>query len=141
MSPIVAAIQKGRHWLDRFTRLEYRKTFAEYVKTHWERCRPQLEEYRDNPAALAEQILDELEADRKKIRFWNRGAEIFDEKQTVIKYLCPMLLQKGEEEFARSLRDAWCRRWPKDPLEIASYEELDRSFVNVILGITLKNDR
>ena len=96
MSPIVAAIQKGRHWLDRFTRLEYRKTFAEYVKTHWERCRPQLEEYRDNPAALAEQILDELEADRKKIRFWNRGAEIFDEKQTVIKYLCPMLLQKGE---------------------------------------------
>lgn len=141
MSPITAAIQKGRRWLDRFTRWEYRKAFPEYVNTHWEACRLQLEEHRNNPEALAEQVLDQLADGRKKMRLWNRGAEIFDEKQTVIKYLCPMLLQKGEEEFARQLRAAWCRRWPKDPFEIAGFEELDKSFVNVIMGITLKNDR
>lgn len=141
MSPIVAAIQKGRRWLDRFTRWEYRKAFPEYVQTHWERCRRQLEEHRDDPAALAEQVLDELEDSRKKMRFWNRGADIFDEKQTVIKYLCPMLLQEHEEAFACALRDAWCQRWPRDPFEIAGFEELNRSFVNVIMGITLKDEK
>ena len=141
MTPIVSAIRSGRHWLDRFTRFDYRKAFKEYTAAYWESCRVQLDAGREDLTALAEQVIRELEEGHRKARFWDRGTIRFDEKQTVIKYFCPMLLDKGEEAFAKELQEAWSRRWPKDGFGIASYEDLYRSFVNVIMGVTLKNDR
>ncbi len=83
-------------------------------------------------------MLDELEAGRKTQRLWNRGARRFDEKQTVVKYLTP-LLREGERAFSDCLHSAWCERWPKDPYEQASVEELRKGFQNIILGITFKS--
>ena len=141
MSAIAAAIRNGRCWLDRFTRWDYRKAFADYTRANWEPCRAELEENRTDPAALADSVLRELEEGHRKARFWNRSTVRFDEKQTIIKYLCPMLLAHGEEDFAKALQEAWSGRWPKDGFGIASYEDLDKSFLNVIMGITLKDDR
>ena len=141
MSSIVSAIRSSRQWLDRFTRWDYRKAFRDYTDTYWEPCRIQLDERREDLASLAEQVVRELEEGHRKARFWNRATLRFDEKQIIIKYLCPMLLANGEEDFVKNLQEAWSRRWPKDSFGIASYEDLDKSFVNVIMGITLKNDR
>ena len=129
--PLTAAIQNGRPWLDRFTRLEYRKAFRAYMDQYGQDCLALIQNAQD-PEALAEEVLGELEAGRKKLRFWNRGERIFDEKQTVIKYFAPMLLQQGDEAFAEQFRQAWSRRWPKDSYEHATFEQLNKSFVNVI---------
>ena len=138
-SPITAAIQEGRPYLDRFMRREYEKAFRAYEKAYWGPCLQALDAAREDLPALAEQVLDELQEGRRRTRFWNRGAQSFDEKHTVIKYLAPMLLEHGEEAFAQLLKDAWCHRWPKDPYEQTSFGELRKGFVNVILGIQLKD--
>ena len=141
MSALTAAIQKGKAWLNCFTRREYTKAFTEYMATYGEACRAEIEGARENLPALAEAVLDELEAGRKKEWFWNRGVQSFDEKHTVVKFLTPMLLQLGEADFSQCLCEAWRSRWPKDPYGQASYEELLDGFQNVILGITLKNKK
>ena len=138
---LVSAIQSGRPWLDRFTRREYEKAFREYTGTYADLCLAEIEASRDALPALAEAVLDGLEAGRKKQRFWNRGAQSFDEKHTVVKYLTPMLLQQGEAAFSDCLHAAWCRRWPKDDYGQASFEELRDGFQNVILGITFKEKK
>lgn len=138
-SAICAAIREGRPYLDRFTRREYAKAFRAYEKAYWERCREELDENREKLPELASRVLDELEEGRRRTRFWNRGAQIFDEKQSVIKYLAPMLLEHGEDLFAECLRDAWCSRWPRDTYEHTTFEALREAFVNVILGIQLKD--
>lgn len=137
MSAIGSAIREGRPWVDRFTRREYAKAFRSYVDTYWEACHAEISAAGDGLPALAEAVIDELEEGRRRTRFWNRGAQAFDEKHTVIKYFVPMLLQRGEDSFAECLREAWCRRWPKDPYAQATYEELQKGFVNVIMGIQL----
>ncbi len=141
MSPIVSAICNGRQWLERFTRWDYRKAFRDYTETFWASCLVQLDAGREDLTALAEQVIRELEEGHRKARFWNRSTLRFDEKQTIIKYFCPMLLAHGEDDFAKTLQEAWSRRWPKEGFGIASYEDLDKSFLNVIMGITLKDDR
>ena len=83
--PLVAAIQNGKLWLDRFTRREYAKAFRAYMEQYGKSCLALIQNT-DDPAALAEQTLDELEAGRKKLRFWTRGATVFNEKQTVDPY-------------------------------------------------------
>ena len=137
-TPLASAIQEGRPWLDRFTRREYAKAFRAYVDAYGNDCHAQIETAAD-PAELAEALLDELAQGRKQERFWNRGAKVFDEKQVVIKYFTPMLLQQGDEAFAEQFRQAWISRWPKDSYEHATFEQLNKSFVNVILGITIPN--
>lgn len=138
-SALAAAIRDGRPWLDRFTRREYEKAFRSYVQTYAHACRKEIEEAGDALPALAEALLDELEEGRRRTRFWNRSTQSFDEKQTVIKYFVPMLLEQGDAAFACCLHEAWCRRWPRDSYEQASFEELRKGFVNVILGITFKD--
>ena len=134
-SPIASAIREGRPWLDRFTRREYEKAFRSYVDTYGAACQAEIASA--DPQVLAEAVLDELAEGRKNTRFWNRGAHAFDEQQTVIKYLTPMLLELGEESFSNYFHDAWCRRWPKDCYQQANFEHLRKGFVNVILGIRI----
>ncbi len=137
-SPLSAAIQNGQFWLNHFTRREYEKAFHAYMDQFSKDCLTLIQST-DDPTALAETVLGELEAGRKNARFWNRSEVIFNEKQTVIKYFAPMLLELGCQEFAEVFRSAWNRRWPKDPYEHATFEQLNKSFVNVILGITMPN--
>lgn len=136
---LASAIREGRPWLDRFTRREYGKAFKSYVQTYSLSCRNEIEAAGDQLPALAEAVLDALEEGRKRTRFWNRGAQVFDEKQVVIKYFVPMLLEQGDQAFADCLHAAWCRRWPNDTFEQASFSQLHDGFVNVILGITLRD--
>lgn len=137
-SPLVAAIEDSHPWLDRFTRREYAKAFRGYVQIHGDACLSLIRSAADT-MILAEETLDQLEAERKKLRFWNRSGIVFDQKQTLIKFFAPMLLQLGCEEFADALKTAWNNRWPKDPYDHATFEQLNGSFVNVILGITVPN--
>lgn len=140
MSSVLAeAIQKGRPWLDQFTRREYEKAFRSYVQVYGSPCHGEITKAADALPALAESVLDELEEGRKRIRFWNRSTQVFDEQQTVIKYFTPMLLEQGDTAFADCLHDAWCRRWTKYAYEQASFEQLRKGFVNVILGITMRD--
>ena len=83
-------------------------------------------------------LLREWRAYRRRYFGAERGAQRFDEKSTVVKYLTPMLLQQGEAAFSDRLHEAWLRRWPKDDYGQASFEELLDGFQNVILGITFK---
>lgn len=138
---LVSAIRDGRPWLDRFTRREYAKAFREYTLTYAEGCLAEIEASREALDALAEAVLDGLEAGRGKLRLWERGAQRFDEKSTVVKYLTPMLLQQGESAFSDCLHEAWLRRWPKDEYGQASFEELLDGFQNVILGFTFKQKK
>ena len=138
-SALAAAIREGRPWLDRFTRREYEKAFCAYMETYGEPCRREIEEVGDALPALAEALLTELEEGRRRAHFWNRGTQAFDEKQTVVKYFVPMLLELDQSAFADCLHEAWYRRWPTDGYEQASYEKLRKGFVNVILGITFKD--
>ena len=90
--------------------------------------------------ALAEQLLDVLEAGWKRQRPWNRGMVQAREKQMLVTYLSPMLLGLEEpmcRELAEQLRDAWNARRPKDAYDITSYARLQEGFRNVILGIDL----
>lgn len=136
-SPLATAIQDGKPWLDRFTRREYEKAFRAYVDTYGATSHKQIEEAGEALSALAEAILDELEENRKHARFWNRGSLSFDQQQMVIKYCVPMLLEQGDEAFVNCFHEAWCRRWPKERFQTATYEQLRKGFVNVIMGIMI----
>ena len=57
MNPFVSAIRDGRRWLDRFTRLDYRKAFRDYTDFYWEPCHAQLDAAGEDLAALAEQTV------------------------------------------------------------------------------------
>lgn len=140
---LLAAIQTGRTWLDRFTRRGYPEAFREYT----ERFGPAyLEAVRSAGGeetalqALADEVLDGLEAGWKRQRFWNRSSVMVNEKQMMVDYLTPMLLEQGETDcprFAEVLRDRWATRWPKDAYSMATYAKLRSGFRYSILGIDL----
>ena len=144
-SELLAAIQTGRTWLDRFTRRGYPKAFPEYRA----RFAPAYGEAvlgtgGDEAAlqALAEELLDGLAEGWKRQRIWNRAAVKVNEKQMMVDYLSPMLLgMEGTDcpRFAKVLRDCWEARWPKDPYFIVPYEQIAGGFRNSILGIDLAN--
>lgn len=140
-SQLASAIRDGRPWLDQFTRREYEKAFRSYMQTYAQACHSEIESAGDELPALAEAVLDELVEGRKRTRFWSRSALIFDEKQVVIKYFVPMLLEQGDEAFANCFHEAWCRRWPNNVYEQASFTQLLDGFVNVIMGITFQNKK
>ncbi|MBR1689776.1 MAG: hypothetical protein IJ713_03265 [Oscillibacter sp.] len=139
MSGLLNAIRPGKPWLDRFTRRDYEEAFREYGDRFAPLFRTALEE--TAPDALAVSLLDGLEEARRKTRLWDRSVERVSEKQMMVVYLSPMLLQQGWEALARSLREEWCRRWPKDPYDIAPYDVLRYGFRSRILGIDLPDRR
>ena len=140
---LCAAVQEAPVYLDRFDRRHYDEAFREYV----ERFGPAyLEAGRETGGdeealtALAESILDRLEAGWKRRRFWDRSAVRANEKQMVVAYLSPMLL--GLEEptclcLAKTLRDRWTARWPKDGYGIAPFTKIQAGFRYAIAGIDL----
>ena len=90
---LLAAVQTGREWMDRFTRKEYTRAFREYTQRfgplYMEAVRAAGEK---GLGALAGSLLDGLEEGWKRQRFWNRAAVRTTEKQMMVTYLSPMLL-------------------------------------------------
>ncbi|WP_295581895.1 hypothetical protein [uncultured Oscillibacter sp.] len=139
---LLAAVRGSRVWLKNFQRREYRDAFRSYT----ERFGPpyMAEAERRGEAglpALAEELLDALEAGWKRSRLWDRGALRAGEKQMVVVYLTPMLLgleSPGCRRLAELLQAAWQERWPRDGYRTASYEEIQSGFRNTIMGFEIR---
>ena len=136
----MAAAVRETAYLSRFDRHQYEKAFGEYK----ERFGPlYAEAIRAAGEAglpdLASSLVEELEAGWRRQRIWNRTSVQLNEKQMVVAYLSPMLIElEGEPQglaFAKALRDAWAARRPKDAYRIAAYRQLSSGFRNTILGI------
>ena len=134
---LLAAVQNGRPWLDRFTRPDYPKAFAEYARRFGPLYRAAIADAGERPAELAAEIVDALAMERTRERFWNRTARAMDEKRMAVAYLSPMLAEQGDGAFAEALRDAWAARWPRDAYRTTTYDKLRRSFRNTYLGFDL----
>ena len=112
VEPLLAAIQDGKPWMNRFTGKGYGRAFEEYCARFGPLCREvALREGEEGLSALAEVLLDGLETG------WRR------------RRLCAPLAEK--------LREGWAARWPKDAYQTATKKELQRGFRNSILGIPL----
>ena len=143
-SELCAAVWEAPDWLPRFRRQEYPQVFQEYQKRFAPLYAQAVEETEGDLTALeglANDILDELEAGWKRRRFWNRTAVRVEEKQVIVSYLSPMLLELPDPlcgRLAGMLRQGWADRWPKDAYQITTFEVLQKGFRNSILGIDLE---
>lgn len=142
-SELCAAVWEAPDWLPRFRRQEYPQAFQEYQKRFAPLYAQAVEDTEGDLTALeglANDILDELEAGWKRRRFWNRTAVRVEEKQVIVSYLSPMLLELPDPmcgRLAGMLRQGWADRWPKDAYQITTFEVLQKGFRNSILGIEL----
>lgn len=142
---LLAAIQTGRTWLDRFTRRDYPEAFKEYTTRFGPAYLEAVRSAAGDETALrtlADELLDGLEAGWRRQRFWNRSSVMVNEKQMMVDYLTPMLLERTETDcprFAALLRERWAARWPKDGYSTATYAQLRGGFRYSILGIDLAN--
>lgn len=142
---LLAAIQTGRTWLDRFTRRDYPKAFKEYTAQFGPAYLEAVQAAGGDETALqalADEVLDGLETGWKRQRFWNRSSVTVNEKQMIVDYLTPMLLEQAETDcprFAALLQERWAVRWPKDGYGTATYAQLLGGFRYSILGIDLAN--
>ena len=142
-SELCAAVWEAPDWLPRFERREYPQAFQEYQRRFAPLFAQAVGETEGDLTALeglANDILNELEAGWKRRRFWNRGAVRVEEKQVVVGFLSPMLLEEPDPlcgRLAGMLRQGWADRWPKDAYQITTFEVLQKGFRNSILGIEL----
>ena len=142
-SELCAAVWEAPDWLARFRRREYPQAFQEYQERFGSLYAQAVEETEGDLTALeglANAILDELEAGWKRRRFWDRSAARVEEKQMIVDFLSPMLLEEPEllcGRLAGMLRQGWADRWPKDAYQITTFEVLQKGFRNSILGIDL----
>ena len=84
-------------------------------------------------------MLDALER-RWKRRWLGRGALMVDERQMIVSFLSPMLLEQPDARCGRlagMLRQRWADRWPKQAYYITTYEVLRTGFRTAIMGIDL----
>ena len=140
---LCAAVQAAKEWLPRFRKNEYAKAMREYRECFGPAYVRAVKETEGDLAKLedlANCILDELEAGLKRRRFWDRSAVRVEEKQMIVDFLSPMLLEEPEPlcgRLAGMLRQGWADRWPKDAYQITTFEVLQKGFRNTILGIDL----
>lgn len=111
---LLAALTDNGKWLEGFTRLGYESTFREYCGRFTPDYLAAVREAGESGLpALADSLLDALEAQWKQARFWNRTTVRGETKQVVVGYLTPMLMTDRElRPFAGVLRDRWNLRWP-----------------------------
>ena len=141
---LCAAVWEAKDWLPRFRRNEYAKALREYQECFGPLYACAVAETEGDLTALealANDILDALEAAWKRRGFWNRGAVRVEEKQAIVNFLSPMLLDQPDPlcgRLAGMLRQGWAERWPKDSYQITTAEVLQKGFRNSILGIDLE---
>lgn len=133
---LMAALADSSEWLSRFTRLDYEPAFREYCGRFLPDYRQAAEEAgADGLPALADALLDAMEARWKTVRFWDRTAFRTDMKQVVVAYLTPMLLTESAlRPLAAALRDGWRSRWPKDAYHAAGFDTIRAGFKRKIMG-------
>lgn len=136
---LLAAIQDGKPWLDRFTGKEYNQAFGEYR----ERFAPLYREAvlsagEEELAALAEVLLDGLAEGWAEQRPWNRSLARMNDKQVLVCYLSPMLMEDPAcAVLAEKLREGWAERWPKEAYQTASREKIRKGFRPSLWGFPL----
>ena len=145
MSPerLCTALQNAAFWLPRFRLKSYPAAFEEYCREFGPLFEEALSQCGEDTQALAESLLDEIEALWKKERPWNRSAVRADTKQMLVDYLSPMLLsleKPGGAELCKALREGWTARRPRDPYLIASFEGLQKGFKNALMGIEIQRE-
>lgn len=135
----LAGAVRETEYLKLFDRHQYDKAFREYSERFGGLYAQAI---RDAGEAglpeLAQALMEELEAGWRRQRIWNRTSVQISEKQMMVAYLSPMLLELEEPlgiAFAKTLRDVWGARRPKDPYRIASRKKLSSGFHNTIMGI------
>jgi len=139
ISALLAAIQNGKPWLDRFTGKEYDKALDEYRKRFGPLYREAVSSAGEaGTAALAEALLDGLEAGWAKERPWNRSLVRINDRQMIVCYLSPMLLEDPDcAPLAEALRAGWAERRPKEAYQTAPAAKLQKGFRPSIFGIPL----
>lgn len=140
---LCAAVQAPKEWMRGFNRREYPGIFRKYRETYGpvyaaavRGCEGDLEKLE----RLADDILDGLENGWKRQRFWNRTAARTDERQMVIVFLSPMLMEESDPmcgRLAGMLRQRWADRWPRDEYHLTTFEVIQGGFRNAIFGIDL----
>lgn len=136
VEPLLPAIQEAKPWLALFRKADYPGAFREYRETYGEAYEQALREM--EPEALAEELLDALEAGWRHRRPWNRSVVRMNEKQMIVVYLTPMLLESGAEEqeaLAEALQRAWSARRPREGYTLGRFETLQGGFKTAIMGI------
>ena len=140
---LCAAVWEAKEWLPRFQRQEYSRAFREYQKRFaplYAQAVGETEGDLERLKALADEILDALKSGWDRQHFWNRSAVRVEEKQMIVDFLSPMLLEEPDPlcgRLAGMLRQGWADRWPKDAYQITTFEILQNGFRNSILGIDL----
>ena len=140
---LCAAVENGRKWLDLFRLRTFPEAFQSYMKEYGPVYRQALAETGEDEVALqalAEEMLNTLEAGWKRLRIWNRSTARMDVKQMIVDYLSPMLLEleePGAKLLCGFLRDGWTARWPKEAYKIGSYARIQSGFKNAIMGIEI----
>ena len=136
---LLAAIQDGKPWLDRFTGKEYDKAYQDYRAQYASLYREAaLSAGEEGLAALVEALLDGLEAGWAKQRPWNRSLVRLNDKQMIVCYLSPALLEDPAcAPLAERLREGWAARWPKEAYRLAPLAKLRKGFRPSFLGIPL----
>ena len=141
MRELIGAVSDSRTWLGRFNRTEYKEAFREFADRYSPACLDALRE--QGPEAVSGSVLEGLGEAQRRERIWNRSALRFNQRQMLVVFVTPMLLELGEEgrRLAELLRDGWEQQRPGERYAIASFQELNDGFYDRILGIDLKRWR
>lgn len=138
---LCAAVWEADDWLKRFNRADYEEAFHRYQERFAPLYARAVREAEDVEGLqkLADAVLDALERNWNK-RLLGRGARMVDERQVVVCFLSPMLLEEPDPlcaRFAGVLRQSWADRWPKQAYYITTYEVLRTGFRTAFMGIDL----
>lgn len=136
---LLAAIQDGKPWLDRFTGKGYDQAFQEYRARYAPLFREAaLADGEEGIEALTEVLLDGLAEGWKRQRPWNRSLVQMEDKQMIVCFLGPMLMEDPVcAPLEEKLREGWAARWPKEAYQSASREKIRKGFRPTFMGITL----
>ena len=137
--PLLAAVQNGKAWIDRFTRKDYTRALEEYRERFGPAYREAALAAGENGVpALAEALLDGLAKGWAEQRPWNRSMVRMIDKQMIVFYLSPVLLEDPVcAPLAEALQKVWASRWPKEAYRIAGAEKIQKGFRPTIFGIPL----
>ena len=139
MEALLSAIQDGKPWLSRFTGKAYDQAYQEYRARYAPLFREAvLSGGEEETAALAEVLLDGLAEGWKRQRPWNRPLAQMEDKQMLVCYLGPVLLEDPVcAPLEAKLREGWAARWPKEAYQAASLAKIRKGFRPSFLGIPL----
>ena len=132
---LLAAVQ-DRTWLREFQRRQYAGAFAAYAEQYGPAYAAAVTEA--GADRLAEELMDALEKGWRQSPFWRRSVRQMEEKQMVVVYLSPLLLQNPDTvPLAEALARVWVTRHPRDGYRMAPWEEINAGFRNTILGFEI----